>query len=76
MVARNQHVRNCRSHACDHHPASHLQCDANQRFRCDHTAEPRKSVLVDLGSWAVTTSCGWLVRAVHAAIEREGLHLA
>jgi hypothetical protein len=46
---------------------------ANCRWRCDHTAEPRKSVLVDLGSWAVTTSCGWLVRAVHAAIEQEGL---
>jgi hypothetical protein len=34
---------------------------------------PRKTTLVDLGLWAVTTGRGWLVRAVHAAIEREGL---
>jgi len=36
----------------------------------------RKKTLVDLGLWAVTTGRGWLVRAVRAAIEREGLRNA
>jgi hypothetical protein len=33
----------------------------------------RKSTLIALGHWAILTGRGWLVRAVHAAIEREGL---
>ena len=33
----------------------------------------RKLDLIDLGVWGLTTGRGWLVRAVHAAIEREGL---
>ena len=33
----------------------------------------RKTLLIELGQWAVETRRGWLVRAVDAAIEREGL---
>jgi hypothetical protein len=36
----------------------------------------RKADLVALGNWAVDTGRGWLVRAVHAAIECEGLRHA
>jgi hypothetical protein len=36
----------------------------------------RKTLLVTLGHWAILTGRGWLVRAVHAAIEREGLYHA
>jgi 1,2-phenylacetyl-CoA epoxidase catalytic subunit len=35
-------------------------------------AQP-KSDLVSLAQWAVTTGRGWLVRAVGAALQREGL---
>jgi hypothetical protein len=33
----------------------------------------RKADLVALGDWAVTSGRGWLVHAVHAALQREGL---
>jgi diketogulonate reductase-like aldo/keto reductase len=36
----------------------------------------RKTTLVALGTWAFLTGRGWLVRAVHAALEREGLRHA
>jgi hypothetical protein len=36
----------------------------------------RKVTLVALGQWAVLTGCGWLVQAVDASIEREGLRHA
>jgi len=38
----------------------------------DHQ-QARKTLLVGLGQWGITTGRGWLVRAVDAAIEREGL---
>jgi hypothetical protein len=33
----------------------------------------RKDTLIALGLWAMVTGRGWLVRAVRAAIRREGL---
>jgi hypothetical protein len=33
----------------------------------------RKATLVELGYWGLTTGRGWLVHAVHAALQREGL---
>jgi hypothetical protein len=36
----------------------------------------RKAALVGSGQWAVMTGCGWLVRAVEATLEREGLRNA
>jgi hypothetical protein len=39
----------------------------------DDTHVTRKTTLVTLGLWALTTGRGWLVQAVDAAIEREGL---
>ena len=36
----------------------------------------RKSDLVTLGLWALATGRGWLVRAVHWALEEEGLRHA
>jgi hypothetical protein len=44
---------------------------ANLNSRASTTS--RKADLIALGSWAVITGRRWLVRAVHAAIEREGL---
>jgi hypothetical protein len=36
----------------------------------------RKSGLVTLGCWAFVTSRGWLVYAVHRALDEEGLRHA
>jgi hypothetical protein len=33
----------------------------------------RKTLLLELGEWAVITGRRWLVQAVHAALEWEGL---
>jgi hypothetical protein len=33
----------------------------------------RKALLVDLGRWGIETGRGWLVQAVTAALQREGL---
>ena len=49
-------------------------------WRCTHmiprcpTRVQRKHDLIDIGQWAIATGRGWVVRAVHAAIRREGLH--
>jgi hypothetical protein len=36
----------------------------------------RKSDLVTLGQWALVLGRGWLVRAVHRALDQEGLRHA
>jgi hypothetical protein len=38
-----------------------------------HLPHKRKADLVDLGLWALARGRGWLVRAVEAALVREGL---
>jgi hypothetical protein len=40
-----------------------------QRHRDSH----RKSMLVAIGQWVLTSDRGWLVRAVEGVLEREGL---
>jgi hypothetical protein len=35
--------------------------------------EHRKGILIEIGLWAMATGRGWLVRAVKAALQREGL---
>ncbi len=41
-----------------------------------HTAVQRKHDLVAIGLWALAAGRGWLVRAVQAALVREGLRHA
>jgi hypothetical protein len=35
--------------------------------------DTRKDILVALGLWGMVTGRGWLVKAVQAALQREGL---
>jgi hypothetical protein len=32
-----------------------------------------KTILVELGQWAIDNGRGWIVREVHAALQQEGL---
>ena len=39
----------------------------------DFDQKNHKAILVDMGLWAMATGRSWLVRAVEAAIQAEGL---